>query len=314
VLPDYKPVVVLAIQRPDGKPAAGDQVHAAIHAFEADGGPGSYGVRDAVLKADGRLRCTLGVPREGRFQHVVLAPGLGCAPPSSLEITGLERDKVVPVRLRPGASLTGVVREETSGEPVGGVMLTPRQKADGGPEARMWNFLFKPHPTGDDSVFPATSSRDGDGTFTLEPLAAGTYELRVWDTFGHEHTETIELAEGERRKGVEIRVPAPAEAASVIGRIVDTDHEPVAKAEVHLRLWQTWSNRQPTTPEFFEGSGKLRRVVTDAQGRFRLEPLARRPWIIVAGDRRHVGEYGIVASLDRGDVEDATLVVPPTRR
>ncbi|NCO94063.1 MAG: hypothetical protein GW880_22375 [Armatimonadetes bacterium] len=314
VLPDYKPVVVLAIQRPDGKPAAGARIHTAIHVFEADGSPCSYGVRDATLKADGRLRYVMEVPRGGRLQYVVLAPGIGCAQPASLEVTGLERDKVVPIRLRPAASLSGVVREETTGKPVGGVMLTPYRKAEGDPGGRLWNYLFKPHPTGDDSIFPATSSRDGDGAFTLEPLGAGTYELKVWDTFGHEHTETIELAEGKNRKGVEFRVPVPADAAFVTGRIVGTDHEPVANTEVGLRLWQTWSNRQPTTPEFFEGSGKLRRVVTDAQGRFHLGPLARRPWIIVAGDRMHVDEYGIVASLDRGLVENVTLAVPPKRR
>jgi protocatechuate 3,4-dioxygenase beta subunit len=314
VLPDYAPSVVLAIQRPDGKPAARAKVHAAMHVLDADGSPESYGVRDVVLGAEGRLRHPLEVPREGRLQYVVLVPGVGCAQPSVLEITGLERDKVVPVRLRPAASIRGVVKGETTGKPVGGVMLTPYQKADGSPEPRLWNFLFRPHPTGDDSIFPVTASRDGDGTFALEPLAAGTYELKVWDAFGHKHTETVQLAEGEHRKNMDLRVPAPSNAASVSGRLVRPDGKPVANQEVHLRLWGTWSNREPSTPEFFEGSGKLRRVVTDARGRFRLDPLPRRPLVIVAGERIHVDEYGIVASLDRGPVENARLVVPPKRR
>ena len=110
----------------------------------------------------------------------------------------------------------------------------------------------------------------------------------------------------------EITVPRQEEAATVSGVILDPKGRPAANREVHLRVWSSGSWR-PSSLEFFQGSGKLRRVVTDKQGRFTLDPMPRWRWLIVPGVRHHAESHGVVVSLGAGSVSGVKIKLPPDR-
>lgn len=309
VLPTFKPKVVLAVRKPNGEPAGGLQAYGYFH-YEGlsatGGGPNAY-----RLDADGK--CDFDVEGECKAWFMLMVPGLGCSEPGEVTVTGLEPEVEQIVRLELAGSISGVVREEGTGRPIGGVMITPWQVAAAAEKRPAWDQLYYSRiGVGDEAVFPATASRDGDGTFTIEPLPAATYELEVWDLFGHNHKVPVTLGRQQHLEGLEMTVPHEDQAATVSGAMLDSEGRPVKSREVALRIWRTWSaSWKPTAPEFSEGIGKLRRVVTDEEGRFTLDPMPRGRWLIVPGERMQVGRYGVVVSLDGGSVTGVTIKLPP---
>ena len=309
VVPPFKAKLIVTVHKPSGEPAAGLQAYGYFQYDTGGAGTASAGAGARQLDAEGK--CEFRVEGESRACFMLMIPGVGCGEPEEVTVTGLEPEIRHTVRLEPAGSISGVVREEGTGRPMGGVMITPRQAAPAGEGPPPWNWIYDP-PIGpaDRSVFPATGSRDGDGTFTIEPLPAATYELEVWDLFGQSHKVPVTLGPQQHLEGLEITVPRQEQAATVSGVILDPDGRPVKSHEVALRVWGTGS-WEPSTPEFFQGIGKLRRVVTDEQGRFTLDPMPRQRWLIVPRERMYTWNCGVVVSLESGSMSGVKIKLPP---
>lgn len=129
---------------------------------------------------------------------------------------------VVTVRLQPGVTLVGGVRD-ADGAPVAGASITVGE----------WRDLGR------------RRGRSGaDGSFRLEGLAAGEWRVEVRSEEGTRHTETMRAAPGETvrcdvvlRRGVDLR-----------GRVLDAEGKPVARAMVEARH-QGWWRHENTDAE-----------------------------------------------------------------
>lgn len=125
-----------------------------------------------------------------------------------------------------------------------------------------------------DLVAEHETHTDHEGRFVLDPVATGTYDLRI-DAPGLAplHRMGVEVP-GNQRHDLGRLTAEPAVA--VEGRIVDGEGEPVAGARVSVdpfSPYRGWSgNRSVYT--FSPGGSQLRGVVSDDDGRFRLGGLA----------------------------------------
>ncbi|MCI0587499.1 MAG: carboxypeptidase-like regulatory domain-containing protein [Planctomycetes bacterium] len=140
---------------------------------------------------------------DGAFEWSGLEPGVfdlrirsgGFVPETLREVavTAGEVRRGLEVRLRPGAVVTGTVRERPSGSPVPGVLVRVVTREAG----------MDPMGSG-----PETSARaEEDGSFSIGGLEPGFFRLRAThDAFVAETTDVLEVAEGGALDGVEIRL------------------------------------------------------------------------------------------------------------
>jgi protocatechuate 3,4-dioxygenase beta subunit len=306
VLPDYVPLVRLKVLTPGGTPAAGLPVRGYKRVEAAD--RTGYGLFRKSPGADGVVSDQ--VPGGGYVAYLAMIPGVGCSEPGRVEVGGLEREVEHVVQLKPAGTISGTVKEQGTGRPVGGVMVTPYQVRATENEAYWaWNAIYDAGYGSAPSLFPSTASREGDGTFTLDPIPAGTYDLHVWDLFRHEQKVRVEIGEAQHLTGLEIIVPRHDDAMTLSGVILDPNGRPAANREVELRVWAT-SRWEPDTPEFFEGEGKIRRFGTNAQGRFTLDPMPPGKWLISPGGRSAIYCCGVVVSTQAGPVAGVKIRLP----
>ncbi|HKO58766.1 MAG TPA: carboxypeptidase regulatory-like domain-containing protein [Thermoanaerobaculia bacterium] len=132
------------------------------------------------------------------------------------------------IRLRPGASLTGAIRDAKTQAPVGGVRLTLA--------------------TEQESQYTLT---DAKGNFTFPAMPAAQYRLIAWHPAYVVNAPEVELREGRR----ESRTLNATPYARISGTVTDEDRKPVAAATVSAR-------------SFAFGGGSTRNAVTNRAGEF----------------------------------------------
>lgn len=203
------------------------------------------------------------------------------------------------ITLDPGGSICGIVRDQLTGAPLGGVVLGPtRVEVDGTYDQQsLWNGFsgFRRRSVTD----PVSQiSRDGDGTFCLRNLPPGTYRI-----YGRGvHAEEITLDAAEHISGVEIMVETALAQRWIVGRVLGLDRTPVVNTEVTFVIY----NGGPAGP-FGRSGGVPRRALTDDLGLFRVGPLDARDYVLWARTPEHRGKsipVDVTAeSIDVGDVQ-----------
>lgn len=204
---------------------------------------------------------------EGRFRlEVELANPLG----DSLEISLVARKPAFATRsittiLRRGAptdvgdlvlqracSVAGRLEDE-SGRPIAGSVLAGPAPLPGEDPDR----LRRQGPGYDANAGHVPTVPVGaDGSFSIADVEPGA--LRVWGTAegrGWVSSEPLELASGERREGLVLRLAPLVRSDSIVGRVFAPDGTPVAKARIDACF---------QTPEYATSIAEH----TDANGRF----------------------------------------------
>lgn len=156
------------------------------------------------------------------------------------------------LRLREAGSIAGSVESE-----------------DGQPLPRFSVAVESYKPASDASPLARRKEetvRDGRGDFALTGLQAGSYVLTA-SAAGYPpvSTDTIELAAGERIRGISITL---RRGALLSGRVVDGDGRPVPNARVSLDGFTTVS------------SHRVRPAQTDPEGHFELDGVPPGPFSI----------------------------------
>lgn len=205
--------------------------------------------------------------------------------------------------LDPGGSICGIVRDQLTGAPLGGVVLRPVRVEVNSTydEQSLWNsfggFLRR-------SVMDPVSqiSRDGDGTFCLRHLPPGSYRISI---SGVGLGEQFTLEEAEDVSGVEIMVETALAQRWIIGRVLGPNNAPVVNTEVTFVI----HHGGPPGP-FGRSYGVPRRAVTDDLGMFRVGPLHARDYFLSAkmpGHRSEMTPIDVTAgSIDAGDIHLST--------
>lgn len=217
------------VEDPAGNPVPGATVR---HRFQGDGSSsndpglnrrrrrqgaatGAGGTPVAQTDADGRF-VLRGIP-PGNFRLWAEAPGFASS--DNVEASPGGGDAVI--QLRPGLTISGVVRDE-SNQPLAGVPVQPR-RTDRGGSNRWWR--------GSSQVFT-----DAEGRFELRDLIDGTYDLTVsarW-AWGREINveDKVEQGISAGRDDVVITVKA---GRAIEGRVKDSEGEAVPGGWVQAR-------------------------------------------------------------------------------
>jgi hypothetical protein len=199
------------------------------------------------------------------------------------------------VKLVPGATVTGTVRGQESGDPVGGVALRPVKLGPDGEydHTNPWNWLFMAVHSRLVHGYPITQvSRDGDGTYRLSNIPPGEYRVA---------TRRLSATGAEKFEDFDLEVPDLPEARWVRARALAGDGEPLARAEIIVIM----DYDEPGAPPLGPMRGVPRRALTDGNGRFRLGPFAPREYWLTAempGRRSRTTMVDLRAdSVDAGD-------------
>jgi hypothetical protein len=263
----------------DGSPAAGVGVAAGWSL------PGARGLTSTRTGADGTYHIGRVHPGEvtvlatrGKINGIVVGHGL----PHQALVTiadGEARTDVDLVLPRAGLSIGGVVVDE-SGTGREGVAVSARAAIKSGE----WRY--------DSSAKPAEAMTAADGTFVVDELDPGTYELtaRHVDAPIVQHHDVSAGARG-------VRITLPTEAI-IAGKVVGDDGKPVASFSVH----PVRHDNQSSGPDHF-----ARLSATEARdGAFELRrlPPGRYDLVATTGDGRSGRFEGITvaAGQSRRDV------------
>jgi protocatechuate 3,4-dioxygenase beta subunit len=194
------------------------------------------------------------------------------------------------VKLEPRASIAGKV-VDANGSPVGGVEVDVSRQETGG--------------RGDQRIDLGELTRGNartraDGSFEAVGLEAGKYGFGVDDGDGHldwapgAEAEEVELAAGEQRRGVLLKVES--RSGVIRGRVVGEDGQPVGDAWVSASRGDAHvfdpsagdapaggAGKDEEAPEASGwGDGGAHPVLTGADGRFQLERLRDRTYDLSA--------------------------------
>jgi protocatechuate 3,4-dioxygenase beta subunit len=213
-------------------------------------------------EADGRFR--LGPVPPGKYQVGVHAEGY--LSPDSRQVEVAEGATVtVELVLKTASPLKGVVVDE-EGRPVEDASVSARS----------------PRPAGDDREDRERRSRHGagsasshhDGTFFVDGLAAGPYDVTV----GHEQYVDARLT--VTAPTTEVRVIL-SRGLEIVGTVVDEDDQPVAGVRVAAARDEERKGRADVRFQEEESSEKVQDA-TGARGDFRLRGLEAGRWLVSA--------------------------------
>ena len=282
----FRPEVVFHFTDDDGRPIAGRIL---LRAHSDGGGHGIGG-----LQTDNDSAWREGWTVSGTRHYLVGWPTVGWGEQTVVVEPGVPETHCH-VRLARGATVTGIVRERVSGDPVGGVVLRPTRLDDDGEydQEAMWNWLFWCLHCRLVSGYPVTQvSRDGDGAYRLSNLPAGDYRIA---------TKRLSVAGTETIENFDIEVDDLPEKRWVTGRALVADGLPLGRAELTV----IWDGQGPSAPFYGPLDGVPRRVLTDEAGRFRLGPLTpHKCWLTaeIPGRRSLTVKVDLTeGSLDAGD-------------
>ena len=231
----------------------------------------------AVAGADGVARFEPVVP--GGYE--VVARAAGFAP--SFQWTPVATAPVaLTLVLTAGAPVAGVVVDD-AGAPVEGARVVYQGASD-------WGIQADPRRDG------AVTGKDG--RFRFEALPAGSFRFVARHAEHAPGTSAIVTLDGATAKdGVEVRMPA---GATVAGKVVDGNKQPVASARVRLG---------PASRGML--GAEPRQVFTAEDGSFVVRGLARRPLHAVALAERGASDT-VAVDTTAGDVKDVVLTIDIT--
>lgn len=260
-------VVVSVIAATDGKPIRG----ASVELRDVDTLTGTTG-------ADGRA--TFEGVRPGGYVGVAWAAGFGKgnAFVRAPAVTAGSPPEAVTISLTRGAAVSGTVRDP-SGKPVAGALVLP------GATGEVWW-------SGGDPRRDAVETGP-DGTWKFDAVAAGStrFVARHAD-FAPGASSIVTLDPTTPKTGVAIALQA---AGLVAGRVVDATGKPAPSATVRVAVRvEGWS---------FEDA---RQTVADAEGRFEVKGLPRKPVDLAALAETATSEtvsVDLAATAERRDVE-----------
>lgn len=250
------------------------------YGFYQDGSAATATATDS----EGRYRLYWGRPGPRRF--VLRAPGMGYTRPQPVLLLAGKETPHVDLQLRPLASMTVVLQTE-KGEPVAGGQIQMYPGGDG-------SAFYLP-PRNYQHWEPMATG--ADGTLHLADLIPGTYNLSASAPGRLTRSQQVHLQAGGAAT-VTLRLPA---GLTVTGRLrAGEGQDPVADAEVRWASLKDHSEL-PWVPEAWNT------VKTDAQGGFRLGPLAPDQhylWVYAPNrgwawsDRFEAGPEGTVEGLE----------------
>ena len=169
--------------------------------------------RRTVDGQDGRF--ALGGLRSGVYDLTFKAPGFGVRKLERVRLAWGEVKKGVIVSLPGESSISGTVRDELTGEPVTGAMISRRSGLKG-----MIEGLIE-----QDGAYT-----DAEGDYRLGGLSAGTLRLVVsHPRYKDASVEELVLNEGQRLEGVDV---ALSRGSVVAGKVLRGDRLPVRGAHI----------------------------------------------------------------------------------
>ncbi len=179
--------------------------------------------------------------------EVALGPG---GPPLELEF-----------ELESGARVEGLVVDAQSGRPIEGAYVVS--------ESDSQLAVLSIAPAENVGFAHGVRTRPG-GDFTLERLSRGAHSLRASAPgFGQAWIEVRELEPGQTRAGVRFELKP---AGAIAGVVLDDRSRPVAGALV-LASTTDFERRRPSVT--------YARVLSDAEGRYRIEDLGAGAWAVL---------------------------------
>ncbi|MBI2299174.1 MAG: carboxypeptidase regulatory-like domain-containing protein [Armatimonadetes bacterium] len=284
VMPAFDPKLVLRLVRPDGRPAAKANVS---------------GTANGTTDAEGRIEQRVPPPAwddtQVRAAVSLLVSGVGGAGPDWVTYRADRPRTEQTLRLTAGGAIEGTVRATGSGQPLGGVLLTPFRRTGDAKLDEAWEQLYGNWHYRFYWLYPAQFSRDGDGQFRITGLPPGNYMLAT--RLGQAHGESLVSVAPEGPTQVELTAAEPPRTGIVRGRVLRRGR-PLARTEVALWFGSCWP--WPMCPDPWG-----RRVVTDRDGGFSLPVYERGGWRVnvAATLRRDWQVTGPLADLDQEEVE-----------
>lgn len=269
---------------PDGAPASGAMVNLR---------PGLNAFLGQVTERNYRWLETV-ADDQGRFDLPGVPPGAGYTLSASGKTIALEEQFGVEVRegavteivlrAHPGAVVAGRV-VDGSGAPVAGANV-----------AMVYLDVNRILFSSDGRTEPVTT--DEQGLFRVERVAAGRVAfMAAADGQAPSNIEERAVVDGGYYDDLELRL---GEGATVRGRVVDDQKQPIASARVEVRPFE-----RPNDPEFLKMALKIRRieVTTDAEGRFTANGLSGERLVVTASKPGFTTAVKMGVKLDAKDVE-----------
>jgi len=265
------------VKGPDGTPIAGARVVGAADPFLQNAWQFGLQMQGPMTLA------TSGA--DGRFQIPGVQPGNQCVLTAQKPPFAGKPCKAFAVKAE--SPPTDVVLELEKGAAIVGRVLDAEGAPLSGANIGCWSQ--------DGSGGQANETTGLDGTFRLDGLPAGSYQLNAWSNSGGSAQKALEpaLTSGETREGVELRMIAQAKGVTLSGTVVDEEGNPV-----------------PQTQLSAQGANNTNAwVQTDADGAFTFQGLAQgKATITVQTMVQQDGGY--VSYAGQESLENATFDAP----
>ena len=269
---------------PDGAPAGGAMVNLR---------PGLNAFLGQITERNYRWLETV-ADDQGRFDLPGVPPGAGYTLGASGKTIALEEQYGVEVR---EGAVTEIVLRAHPGATVGGRVVDGAGAPVAGANVAMVyldvnRILF----SSDGRTEPVLT--DAQGMFRIERVAAGRVAfMAAADGQAPSNIEERAVVDGGFYDDLELRL---GEGATVSGRVVDDQKQPIASAKVEVRPFE-----RPNDPEFLKMALKIRRieVTTDAEGRFTANGMSGERLVVTASKPGFTTAVKMGVKLDAKDVE-----------
>jgi hypothetical protein len=249
-----EPRITVKVFGMDGSPLRNQTVMGAVVSSD-DSSSGGFRTNE-----DGVLSCSASPGAETHVRLIVES----LAAWGEARVTPEERqsETKAEIRLQPCGSASGRVIEKDTGRPLGGIAVAafPVPLPEKEPGLTGMEFPF--------GLRREQISQDGTGAFKLMVLPPGEYEVRLCrGEWPYHETEDpavrFAVSARETTEGIEVPAAPMAGAVSVGGLLVDRNDKPIPNRELALG-GETRTGL---------GDSSVRRVRTDAEGRFVLYPV-----------------------------------------
>lgn len=231
---------------------------------------------------------------EGSYTLFAVAPGFAVAR-ATCEVT---RGAVAQLEfeLLGGARVEGLVVDAASGRPIEGAYVVSEH------DSQLAVLALDP---ADNDRFARSTRTLAGGDFVLGPLSAGTHSIRVSAPgYGPSWASVAALAPLEVRAGLRVEL---SRGGSLAGAVLDESRQPIAGAVV-LASTTDFERKRPSLT--------YARVVTGADGRYRIDDLSPGAWAALnfgASIGRVAPEYRF-ARIAAGEVTQLDFAPPQAAR
>lgn len=264
-----KNAVSLKFISPQGNPLANDYI----------GGTNSGGGR---TDSNG-ISALNYIEKDAPIEILFVRPGIGYAHLKISNDEYLYREDPITVRLQRGTIVSGIVASESTGTPLGGVIVFPIRDSKDGDKWGIWNDLFgdmKHNFTVNDLV--ATTSYDGNGMFSVGPLPPGDYKIAF--AFSKEEVNAFDIVKeipvhviaGKSSEYLAVKVPLSESMREFQGRaLTGKNTAPLIQKEITVSIRHQYPDEEPGYwPEYYYvWEPVVHHVKTNENGRFTLYPL-----------------------------------------